>query len=199
MSSLSDTFLTGIVAYGAPALSVALLLGAVGLPVPCAMLLLAAGAFVGQGALDWTPLISLALVGVVAGDSGSYCLGRCAGPLLVKRVEKTSAWQTAKATFERRGGVAVFLTRFLLTPLATPTNLIAGGSRYPYRRFLLFTIVGEVIWVGLYGALGYLFADSWELLNDLVGNLSGVLVGVVVLAAGGVMAFRYWRARAKSQ
>jgi membrane protein DedA with SNARE-associated domain len=196
MTEMTDTFLTGMLAYGAPALSVALLLGAVGLPLPGAMFLLAAGAFARQGALDWRLPIPLTLAGVVVGDSGGYFLGRRAVPLVIKRVEKTSAWQKAQTTFKRWGGVAVFLTRFLFTPMAVPTNLVAGSSRYPYGRFLLFTVAGEVLWVALYGALGYLFADSWEMLNDLVGNLSGVLVGAVLLGAGGYIAIMYGRATA---
>jgi membrane-associated protein len=193
MSDLSDTFLAGMLIYGAPALSVALLLSGLGVPLPGAMFLLAAGAFVSQGALDWQLLIPLALIAVIAGDSGSYCLGRFAGPLVVRRVEGTATWRRAQAAFVRRGGVAVFLTRFLLTPLATPTNLIAGSSRYPFRRFLIFSAIGEVIWVAAYGMLGYLFADSWDVLSDLLGNLSGLLVGVVVLAVAGYAALRYAR------
>jgi membrane-associated protein len=193
MSDLSDTFLAGMLIYGAPALSAALLLSGLGVPLPGAMLLLAAGAFVSQGALDGQLVVPLALVAVIAGDSGSYCLGRYAGPLVVRRVEGTATWRRAQAVFVRRGGVAMFLTRFLLTPLALPTNLIAGSSRYPYRRFLFFSVTGEVIWVAVYGALGYLFADSWDVLSDLLGNVSGLLVGVVLLAVAGYAALRYAR------
>lgn len=193
MSDLSDAFLTGMLTYGTPVLSVALLLSALGVPLPGAMFLLAAGAFVSQGVLDWHLLVPLSLLAVIAGDSGGYCLGRCAGPPLVRRLASSAAWQKAQATFDRRGNMAVFLTRFLLTPLATPTNLIAGSSRYSYRRFLLFSAVGEMIWIAGYGMLGYLFADSWDVLSDLLGNISGLLVGVVLLAAGAYAAVRYTR------
>ena len=199
MSDLSDTFLTGMLAYGPPVLSLALLLGALGLPLPGAMLLLAAGAFVRQGVLDWRLLVPLALLGVVAGDSSGYCLGRCGGRLVLKRLEQSATWQRAQSTFDRRGGVAIFLTRFLLTPLAAPINLIAGTSQYPFSRFAFFVVTGELIWVGIYAALGYLFADSWEMLNDLIGNLSGMAIGVVVLGVGGYLAIRYARSRARSQ
>ena len=199
MSDLSDAFLTGMLTFGTPALSAALLLSALGLPLPGAMFLLAAGAFVSQGVLDWHLLAPLALVAVIAGDSGGYCLGRCAGKPVVRRLANSAAWQKAQATFDRRGSVAVFLTRFLLTPLATPTNLIAGTSRYPYRRFLLYSALGEFIWIAGYGGLGYLFADSWDVLSDLLGNVSGLLVGVVLVAAGGYAAVRYTRRSRQSR
>ena len=196
MTDLTDTFLTGMLAYGAPALSAALLLGALGLPLPSAMFLLAAGAFVRQGVLDWSLTVPLALLATVAGDSGGYCLGRCGGPLVLKRVENSAVWGRARATFDRRGGVAILLTRFLLTPLATPINLIAGSSRYSFARFVFFDVLGELAWIALYGTLGYVFAESWELLNDLMGNISGLLVGVVVLGVGAYLASRYWRGKA---
>jgi membrane-associated protein len=192
MTDLSEAFLTGMLAYGPPALSLALLLGALGLPLPGTMFLLAAGAFAGQGALNWSAAASLALVGVVTGDSGSYVIGRYGGRLVLTRVESSDSWRRAQETFDRRGGLAILITRFLLTPLAIPINLIAGSSRYAFWRFLTFDLLGELIWVALYGGLGYLFADSWEAISDLAGSVSGLLVGIVVLGVAGYLAYRHW-------
>jgi membrane protein DedA with SNARE-associated domain len=193
MSNLSEAFLTGMLAYGPPALSLALLLGALGLPLPGTMFLLAAGAFAGQGVLNWSAAAPLALAGTVLGDSGGYLLGRYGGSLVLKRIEGNDSWRRAQDTFDRRGGLAILLTRFVLTPLAVPINLIAGSSRYTFWRFLTFDVIGELVWVALYGGLGYLFADSWEAINDLAGNLSGLLVGIAILGVGGYLAYRYWR------
>jgi membrane-associated protein len=195
MTELGEAFLTGMLAYGPPVLSVALLLGAVGLPLPGTMFLLAAGAFAGQGVLDWPLAAPLALVGVVVGDSTGYILGRYGGPLVVRRFAGNQTWGRAQNAFDRQGGWAIVLTRFLLTPLAVPVNLIAGSSRYPFGRFLSFDTAGELVWVMLYGGLGYLFADSWEVINSLAGNLSGLLVGAVALGAGAYLAYRHWRKR----
>lgn len=199
MTDLTDTFLTGMLAYGPPALSLALLMGALGLPLPGTMFLLAAGAFARQEVLNWPLAAPLALLGVVLGDSGGYFLGRYGGPLVLKRMEGAASWQRAQDTFDHRGGLAILLTRFLLTPLAVPTNLIAGSSQYAFWRFLAFDMMGELVWVTLYGGLGYLFADSWEALNALAGDLSGLLVGIVVLGVGGYLAYRHWQGRAASQ
>jgi membrane protein DedA with SNARE-associated domain len=195
MSELGETFLTAMLAYGAPAFSLALFVGALGLPVPGTMFVLAAGAFARQGVLDWPSAAPLAFLGVVAGDTGGYLLGRYGGPLVLRRFESSGAWRRAQATFDRRGGLAIFLTRFLLTPLAVPTNLVAGTSRYAFGRYLFFVATGELTWLALYGGLGYLFADSWEALNALAGDLSGLLVGAVILALGGYLAYRYSQGR----
>jgi membrane-associated protein len=190
MSELSDTLLTAVLAYGAPALGLVLLLAALGIPLPATLLLLASGAFARQGMLDAPLAVGLGLLGSMLGDSGSYCLGRCGGALILKHVAGRASWQQARATFEHRGALAIFLTRFMLTPLALPTNLIAGSSGYVYGRFLILDVLGEAVWIALYGGLGYLFADQWETLNDLTGNLTGALLGLFALMLGGVVANR---------
>lgn len=193
MSDITDTLLTAVLAYGAPALGLALLVVALGIPLPATLLLLASGAFVRQGVLDVRVALGLGLLGSVLGDSGSYCLGRCGGALVLRRVEGRALWRQAQATFERRGALAIFLTRFLLTPLALPTNLLAGSSRYAYGRFLALDALGELVWIALYGGLGYAFADQWETISDLAGNLTGALIGLLALVAGGTLAHRLRR------
>jgi membrane protein DedA with SNARE-associated domain len=195
MTELTDALLTATLIYGAPALALALLLAALGLPVPATLLLLAAGAFARQGALDGVLALGLGLLASVLGDSGSYCLGRCGGALVLRRLDKQAGWRRAQALFARRGALAILLTRFLLTPLALPTNLIAGSSRYTFGRFLLIDIAGELIWVTTYLGLGYTFADRWEALSELAGSLSGMLVGLLALAVGGYILYRYRRGR----
>jgi membrane protein DedA with SNARE-associated domain len=93
-------------------------------------------------------------------------------------------WQKAEAELSRRGGGSIYLTRWLLTPIAVPVNLVAGSTGYPFRRFLFFAVAGEVTWLLLYGTLGYLFSGQWEAISALISNFSGVLVGVAALGAG---------------
>jgi len=182
--NLTELFLTGMLTFGPPALGVALLLGALGLPLPGTLFVLAAGAFVRQGVIDLWLAAGLGLLGAIIGDGGSYAMGRFAKGWVQRRFGQSQTWQNAQATFERRGGVAVYLTRFLITPLAIPTNLIAGGSGYPYWRFFTYDLAGEFTWIVLYGGLGYLFGSQWEAINQFISDFSGVLVGVVALGAG---------------
>jgi membrane protein DedA with SNARE-associated domain len=58
-------------------------------------------------------------------------------------------------------------------------------------------VASEVIRVALYGAMGCVFADSWEIFGDLIGNLSGLLVGVVILGIGIFLAIRFLRRHAR--
>lgn len=181
---LTEFFLTGMLTFGPPVLGLALLIGALGLPVPGTLFVLAAGAFVRQGVIDLTSTAGLGWLGAVLGDSASYAIGYFAKGWVQRRFGQSAAWQKAQDTFERRGGIAIYLTRFLLTPLAVPTNLIAGGSGYPFWKFLVYDLVGEFTWIVLYGGLGYAFGSQWEAINQFISDFSGVLVGVVALGAG---------------
>ncbi|MCA9981479.1 MAG: DedA family protein [Anaerolineales bacterium] len=192
---LTETFLYYVVTFGPPALGATLFLAALGIPLPGTLFVLAAGAFVRQGVLDIYQTVFIALIGVVIGDLLSYGLGRLfRGPVLRRFGEKES-WRNAEANFQRRGGLAIYLTRFLLTPLALPTNLIAGTSAYPVGRFVLFDLAGESTWIVLYGLIGYLVGSQWEMISDLISSFSGVLVGAVLFGAGLYLVGRWARAR----
>ncbi|RPH24757.1 MAG: hypothetical protein EHM93_20245 [Bacteroidales bacterium] len=190
-TDLNDLILTWVIIYGAPMLAGTLFLGALGIPVPGTLLVVAAGAFVRQGVLDIyiTPL--LGLIGAVMGDTMSFSMGYFARAWIERRFAHSAAWQKAEALFNRRGGIAIYLTRWLLTPLAIPINLIAGSSGYGGGKFLLYNVSGELTWIILYGGLGYLFGSRWELISDFISNFSGLLVGLAALGAGIYLVLRW--------
>lgn len=181
---LTETFLYYVVTIGAPALGMVLLLAGVGIPLPGTLFVLAAGAFIRQGILDLPQTLFIALTAVVIGDSLSYGLGRLFRTPVYNRFGRNESWQNAESYFQQRGGIAIYLTRFLFTPLALPTNLVAGTSGYPFLRFLFFDITGELTWLLLFGLLGYSLSSQWELVSELISDFSGFLVGGLLLGAG---------------
>ncbi len=181
--NLTDYFLTGIVANGPWVFALALFIGALGVPLPGTFFVLAVGAFIQQEVLDGTALLA-GFIGVIIGDMVSYGLGRLAKVWITQRWNHLPRWQAAQSSFARHGGIAVFLTRFLLTPLAIPTNLVAGSSGYHPMRFLFYDSTGEMLWLLLYGSLGYVFGTQWELVNEYMGNVSGMLIGIIVVGTG---------------
>lgn len=184
MSDLTDVLLTGLLNYGAILLGVTLFLSALGVPLPATMLVMATGAFSRQGVLSLQEAAGVGVVAAVAGDACSYALGRFAGDLLTSRLKDAEAWRSAERSFARWGSWTVFLSRFLLTPIALPVNLLAGSTRFSWPRFMAAVVVGEVIWVLLFGGLGLLFADNWEALSQWASDLSGLLVGVLLVGVG---------------
>ena len=180
---LSNQILTLILSYGAIVLGIVVFLAAMGLPFPSSVVVIACGAFVEQGVLALGPVLGIALFFVVLGDVLSYLMGRL-GRRMTHRLNQSPTWVRAESNFNQRGGIAIFLTRCVLTPLAVPTNLLAGGSRFPFFQFLGLSASGEFTWLVSYGTLGYAFCTQWEYISDFVSNFSGVLVGIVILAGG---------------
>ncbi|MDD2922975.1 MAG: VTT domain-containing protein [Anaerolineales bacterium] len=181
---MSDFLLTQVINYGAPLIGLILLLGALGLPIGASVVVIAAGAFSQQGFIDWLHASALGLAGAVIGDTLSYAIGYFAKDWIHHRFGASPAWISARDSFNKQGGLAVFFTRWLVTAIAIPTNLIAGGSGYKYSRFILYDIAGEVTWIILYGGLGYAFGSQWEIVSEFLGNFGGLILGVAIFGFG---------------
>ena len=181
---MSEFLLTQVINYGAPILGAIVFLAALGVPFPATVTVIAAGAFSRQGFLSWPSAGLIALTCVVLGDCFSYAMGVYAREAVLRRFQSSDKWMRAENTFQRWGGLSVLLTRFLITGIATPVNLIAGTGNYPFGRFLLYDLLGEAIWVFGYGGLGYLFGTQWEAVGDFLTNLSGLLLGLLILGGG---------------
>jgi len=196
VTDVSALLLTGLLNYGNALLGTILFLAAFGIPLPATMLLMAAGAFIRQGVLPVEGAILAGIGGAIAGDACSYLVGRFSLHLVPASVQASGNWQGASALFARWGGWSVFISRFLLTPVALPVNLLAGSTRYAWTRFMSAVVAGEIIWVFLFGGLGYLFANQWEVLSGLAGDVAWVLLGIVLVMAG-VWMFASGRKRGK--
>jgi membrane-associated protein len=192
---MSDFLLTLIINYGAPVFAALLLLGAMGVPVGASVLVIAAGAFSQQGILSWPVTAALGLVGTLTGDALSFGIGFYAKEWIDQHFGSSPSWKSARASFEKRADLAIYLTRFLVTALAIPTNLIAGGSGIRFRRFMAYDSLGEFTWIILYGGLGYWFGSEWELVSNFIGNFGGLLAGIVIFIAGIMLAIRWLHSR----
>ncbi len=181
---MSDYLLTQVINYGAPLLGIIVFIGGLGVPLPCTLLVIAAGAFARQGYLPWHSAALISIISVIIGDSLSYSLGYYASGYVLKRFSATTQWQEAERSFKKWGPLSIFFSRFLITAIALPVNLISGTTRYPFRTFLFYDVLGEVIWIFGYGGLGYLFGSQWELVNEFVSNFGGLVLGVIVFIAG---------------
>jgi membrane protein DedA with SNARE-associated domain len=192
-ASLSEYLLAYVLNYGAPFLGLALLIGAIGIPIPTTLLVIAGGAFIRQGLLDLPTMAVLGLVAAVCGDSLSYGLGSYAGGWVERRYGASSAWQGARHSFLKYGPWSIYLSRFLLTSVAIPINLLAGSTSFGYRRFFPLVLVGEITWLVGFGCLGYAFGSQWEAISNFASDFGGLALGLVILAAGFYLAFRLLR------
>ena len=89
----------------------------------------------------------------------------------------------ARARFRRKMGRRGNLLFALANHAAGPwLNLTSGMTKYPWRRFFIWDVLGETLWVVLYVSLGKLFSGSVQALADVLGNLVWVLVGLIAAA-----------------
>jgi len=123
-------------------------------------------------------------VAAVLGDQIGYGLARWGGRRLIKRISRkigaADKIKEAEAFTKRWSGAGIFLSRWLVTPLGPWVNVTSGIAAYPWRRFLLWDALGQVLWVALYVILGYIFSNRVQAIVEILGNLAWVVVGLVV-------------------
>ena len=192
-----DQLLGLITLYGVPALFGMLAIGSAGVPLPNTLMLLAVGSFVAQGELTLWHVLVAGSVGAIIGDQVGYIVGRFGGRRLVRRItDKVGGTANVKRSEEymkRWGGYAIFFTRWLVGPLGFWINLSSGIAEYPWRRFIVWDILGEILWVCLYVSLGWYFSDRVQYLADLLGDLTWVIVGLLASTYLGWRLLKYFR------
>ncbi len=180
--------------YGILFLIVFLETGVVVTPfLPGDSLLFVAGAIAAAGELNVHGLVILLIAAAIAGDSLNYSIGRYLGPRVFRfddsRFFKRAYVDRTHAFFERHGGKALIIARFVPI-IRTYAPFVAGIGVMPYRRFLLFNVVGAVLWVILLTYAGFFFGN----LPLVKKNLTLVILGIIVLSIlPGVI--EVWRAR----
>jgi membrane-associated protein len=182
---------------GPMTLGLAMFLGTLGIPVPLPILALAAGAFARYGMLNWHLTSFMALAGATVGDSLGFLVGRFASAWAYRRYGDSPAWAKARGRFRRNGSLAIYITRFLLTPLAVPTNLIAGGTDYSYLKFLLYTAAGTLTFLVIFGGMGYAFGNEWKVVAEYLKIYARWLVGLSVAGIAAYLLMRYLRRDAR--
>jgi membrane-associated protein len=181
MSSLLPLLLHWLHEYGYPMLWLTVFIAAVGIPLPINLVLLAVGAFAGYGDFNIVLLIVITITASSCGDNVGYFIGRSWGRRTLhwlvqpRRVHVIPARTITRSRlyFKRRGGWAIFFSRFLFSALGGLMSLLAGAERYPYRHFLLYDVTGEMLGAVIPLSLGYALGACWEAGGDLLGALSG--------------------------
>ena len=195
--NITDQLLAALSLYGLPVLFGVIPIAAVGVPMPVTLMLVAAGSFVELGEMKLWQVIIVASAAAVLGDQIGYALGRWGGHRItrgiVRRKNGEAKMAQARAFTERWGDAGIFFSRWLVTPLGPWLNLTSGLTGYSWRRFFVWDILGESLWVILYVLLGKFFSGRVQALLDILGNLAWVIVGLVAATIVGWQLIRYLR------
>ncbi|GAA2087248.1 hypothetical protein GCM10009840_26410 [Pseudolysinimonas kribbensis] len=155
----------------------------VGLVVPGDTIVIVASTAV-MSPVEYVALLVAVVAGSLAGESVGFALGRWFGhgirhSRLGRRIGERN-WARAERYVRRRGGPAVFVSRFLPV-LHALVPLSAGAGEMRYRRFLAWTAPACAIWATLYVTFGTLAAGSYRQLVGQLHFLGYVFVGAVVV------------------
>ena len=166
--------------------------------LPGDSLLFAAGALAATGAMDLTLVLALIAVAAILGNSVNYAIGRAIGPRVFAAGDGTG-WQAkllnrkhldrAHEFFEKHGAMAVISSRFAPI-IRTFVPFVAGAAAMSAPKFLIYNVVGGVLWTALCVGAGYAFGNVPVIKN----NFSLVALGIVAVSLL-PMVFEILRAR----
>lgn len=132
--------------------------------LPGDSLLFAAGSLASMpgSSLDPNLLVLIFFAAAVTGDNLNYFIGRKIGPKVFNyrksRFFNPEHLLRTQAFFEKHGGKTIIIARFIPI-IRTFSPFVAGIGVMPYSRFILFSITGALIWVGLFCYSGYFFGQ----------------------------------------
>lgn len=192
---MTETLLSALAVGGVPVLALVTFLSCLAMPVPASLLMLAAGALSASGDLSLVMAALGAFGGAVLGDQVGFQIGRSGKAWAASRMRPGTraalALARAETMLSTRAGLAVFLSRWLFSPLGPYMNLAAGGAGMDRRVFTLWDIAGEAVWVATYIGLGYLFGSQIDMVAELSSDIVGILAGLAVMIGAG-----FWLRRA---
>jgi membrane-associated protein len=186
-----------IAGFSYPAVFLLLVLCGVGAPLSEELVIITGGLVVARTGASLSVMALAAYVGIVAGDSALYRIGRSLGPKVFSHPKLSKMLTPARLRllqklFARRGALAVFLARFL-PGLRAPAFLLAGATGVPYRRFLLADAAAA--WIPAMGMTWLGFRFGPQVLAHVQGGLRWLLLAAVAVALG-VLGVRWVRRRA---
>jgi membrane protein DedA with SNARE-associated domain len=194
--SILDFLRNAVVHYGYWAVAAALLIENAGVPVPGETVLLMAS-FLAYSEHDlrlpW--IIVVATLAATLGDNLGFALGHYGGrPVLTRyqsafRIQDRTMAQ-GESLFARYGALTIFFARFVfgMRIIAGP---MAGVLRMPWKKFVVFNLLGAGLWVTAISSAGYFFGQHWGRLERALRRFDIAVVIVVLL----VVAWVAWRRR----
>ncbi|MFN9708428.1 MAG: DedA family protein [Burkholderiales bacterium] len=161
--------------------------------LPGDSLLFVTGALCGLGLLNLPLVIILLLVAAITGDQVNYSIGRHVGPQVFQweksRFFNKDAFNAAHAFYERHGGMTIILARFLPF-VRTFAPFVAGVAQMQRSRFILFNVVGALIWV-----VGLVLAGYWFGNIPVVQKNLEKVIWALILVPGLLVVIGAWRSR----
>lgn len=198
MDDFISTSLNYISVWGYPAITLALLLANIGVPLPSEITLGFAGFLVSCGRLNFAPVIIAGIAGELLGACLAYGIGYYGGLSLIEnygrmfgltvgKMERTRVW------FSKYGAATLYFGR-LLPVVRGVISIPAGFIRLDFWTFFLYTGFSSATWVVLLVYMGQLLGENWRQV-DAIGY--GLGKAIIILALIGLLAFLYRKKKSR--
>ena len=188
-----------LVRHGAAVLFAAVFVEQMGVPLPAAPWLLAAGALSVTGKINGFTALTAATFGSLLADLIWFYLGRYGGHRMLNllcriSLEPDSCVRRTQDVFTRYGMRGVVAAKFIpgLSTLAPP---LAGSSGVRASRFFFFDGLGSLLYAGCFILLGVLFSRQLEQIIDALASLGSGALGVVVGLLALYIGYKYFQRR----
>lgn len=155
--------------------------------LPGDSLLVTAGLYAAKGSLDLLTMNLVLIPMAILGDALSYFIGNRAGPHLFNRPKSRlfnpEHLRQAHAFYERHGGKAIILARFVPI-LRTFVPVVAGAAQMTYTKFASYNVIGGAAWVTSMTCIGYFLGSMFERLFGvkIEHHIEKVIIVVVFLS-----------------
>jgi membrane-associated protein len=148
--------------------------------LPGDSLLFAAGTFAALGALDVWLIVLLLILAAILGDTVNYWIGAYIGPRAflgdIRWLRQEYLLRT-HTFYEKHGGKTIILARFIPI-IRTFAPFVAGVGAMSYPRFILYNVIGAVLWVLLFVLGGYFFGN----IPRVRENFTLVILAIIVIS-----------------
>ena len=186
--------------FGYIVLGLWVLAESIGLPLPATPVLLAAGAMSAKGPFQLWAALAVSVGSCLISDLFWFGVGRKGNHKVLKLIcrvslEPDSCVRRTSNLIEKNGARSLLVTKFIpgLNAVAAP---LAGSSGMPLSKFVIFDLLGSIIWCGTFLMIGYLFRERVAEIVIGLGKFKWLLVLVllVVIPAAYIL-FKYRQRR----
>jgi undecaprenyl-diphosphatase len=155
-----------------------------GIPLPAVAVLLAADAAARKGSLSLPAVIAVGSAAAILGSTVGYAAGRIGGrPLMVRLARplhvRTSRIDTLDRFFARHGGKTIFVGRWVIF-VRLWGSITAGVARMPWPKFMLWNVLGGILWVSSLSLLAYTLGSVFKTIADRLDLGAWILLPVIV-------------------
>ncbi|MGH9616814.1 MAG: DedA family protein, partial [Acidobacteriaceae bacterium] len=183
--------------YGLLLVFLSVLVEQLGMPVPSLSVLVVAGALAATGQV-WLPgILLVSVTACLCGDLAWYAAGRYFGARVMRTLcrislSPDSCLHRSELRFERWHGQILLVAKFLpgLSLVAPP---LVGALGLRPRVFLLFDILGSLLWTAVMVGLGYIFAAQIDSLLNILATAGAAALEIVVSLFALFILYKWWR------